>query len=81
MKSNIARVNIDNTVNERGDWWKWESTCDKCGTSIEQSDTFHSVPPDTDEADFCLKCLRELMDNKIPYEVAYKKYKRVEMQV
>lgn len=32
--------------------------------------------PDVDEVDFCVKCYRELMDQNIPYEDAYRLYKK-----
>ena len=31
MKINIKRINYDGTLNDNGNWWKWDEFCDLCG--------------------------------------------------
>jgi hypothetical protein len=52
-------------------------TCDRCGKDTGTSTFMHSKKPNTDECDFCLDCLRYLMDNNISLEEADKKYKKI----
>ena len=57
-------------------WWSWIEICDRCGAKIRNHNVCSSIEPDTDEADFCVICLRHLMGNNIPYETAKQEYKR-----
>ena len=61
---------------QSGMWWSWIENCDKCGNLIRTHLTRSSCEPDMKEADFCVKCLRYLIDNQIPYEDAKKQYKK-----
>lgn len=69
MKKNIRQSKEDSL------WWEWEEYCDKCGNSIFHGTIKSTKKPDATEADFCYECLRELVDNKISYKEAVKKYK------
>ena len=66
MKRNIQRD---------GKWYRWDETCNRCGTVICDHNLLHSQKPDTDEVDFCSTCMRHLIDNNIPYETAKSQYK------
>ena len=70
MKYNIKQSKKDSL------WWSWSQKCDRCGADCHHDGVLTSQKPDTEEADFCLKCYRELMDQGIPYKEAYKMYKR-----
>lgn len=62
MKSNIQRINYDGTLNPNGKWYKWHETCDRCGADCEKDDFMTLQAPNTTEKDYCLKCLRELLE-------------------
>lgn len=62
-------------VKKNGMWWSWIENCDRCGNLIRSHSSQSSCEPDMDEADFCVKCLRYLLDNNIPYETAKQQYK------
>lgn len=71
MKKNI-KTEIRNDMK----WYRWDEYCDCCGEPIMLSDMLTTRVPDTEEADFCLKCMRKFMDEGIPYSEAKKKYKK-----
>lgn len=62
-------------IQHKGMWWSWNETCDRCGETIHDEQSRTTGEPDTKEADFCLDCLRYLMDNDISYSEAFKEYK------
>ncbi len=76
MKTNIVRCDYLGNKKNNGKWWKYKGTCDRCGSVIEDFDMLHSQEPDQSEADFCLRCLRYLMDSEISYTDAKHLYKR-----
>ena len=76
MKNNMHAVNYNGTPNKNGHWWVWNETCDRCGRLILDESMHHSCPGDESELDFCMECLRYLMDNNIPYEQAIVLYGR-----
>lgn len=63
-------------IRQNGMWWSWIEKCDKCGKVICTHKTRTTRKPDMEQADFCSECIRYLMDNNIPYEVAKETYKK-----
>lgn len=63
-------------IKQNGMWWSWIESCDKCGELIHNHSVQSSCEPNTKEADFCVECLRYLLDNNIPYKNAKKQYRR-----
>ena len=64
MKTDIKQVTniyISNPTN----WWVWNEFCDKCGEQFRSSNIYSSSKPDENEKDYCLSCMREMIDNKI----------------
>ena len=59
-------------IKHEGIWWKYLQICDRCGEKYYFEQTNE---PNVHEADFCLNCLRYLLDNNIPYKDAEKQYK------
>lgn len=57
--------NIHHSVSKPSnmDWWDWTEICDNCGEIIEDNNYLHSVPPEEHEVQFCVKCMREFLDN------------------
>lgn len=63
-------------IQKDGMWWSWIENCDRCGKLICSCSTQNSRILDMEEADFCLECLRYLLDNNISYADAKEQYKR-----
>lgn len=63
-------------IKQSGMWWSWIENCDKCGKLIRSHSSQSSCEPNMEEADFCVECLRYLLDNNIPYSDAKKQYKK-----
>lgn len=63
-------------IKKNGMWWSWIENCDRCGKLIKDHSIQSSYQPDMEEADFCIECLRCLLDNNISYEDAKKQYKK-----
>ena len=63
-------------IKQNGMWWSHIENCDRCGKLICAHEFQHSYKPNVEEADFCIDCLRYLLDNNIPYEDAKKQYKK-----
>ena len=63
-------------IKHEGIWWNYNSTCDRCGSCIQGHEWWISSEPNTEEPDFCLKCLTYFLDNNVPYEDAKKQYGR-----
>ncbi len=74
MKINMHRVDGNGNSTPNGKWWVWTETCDKCGKLIWDENTQCSCPYDESEVDFCVNCMRELMDKDISYEQASAMY-------
>jgi len=67
MKTDIKQVtNI--YVSNPEKWWTWNAFCDKCGEQFRSPNIYSSSKPDENEKDYCLDCMREMIDNKIYYE-------------
>ena len=62
------------SVKQDGMWWSWIETCDKCGKLIHNNSVRYSCEPNIEEVDFCVDCMRYLIDNNIPYEAAKQQY-------
>ena len=61
MKTNkINYMNTDNSL----DWYIWNVFCDICGRQFRNHKIHSSVKPDENEKDYCLDCMREMIDNK-----------------
>ena len=76
MKTNVRQVDITGKETAQGKWWMWNEKCDLCGTDCQHTGIMTSKKPDLNEVDFCINCYRELMDQGIPYEEAYRRYKK-----
>ena len=63
-------------IQKDGMWWSWVELCDRCGELIYDNSFRHSCEQKTKEADFCVKCMRHMLDNNISYEDAKKQYKK-----
>ena len=59
-----------------GMWWAWDEFCDRCYKRIHGHEVKYSCEPDMNKIDFCVECLRYLLDNKISYETAKQQYKQ-----
>lgn len=64
MKSNIEQITYEGKPSSTGQWWRWHETCDRCGADCEKDSWQTMTPPDTEEKDYCINCLRELLKNK-----------------
>lgn len=62
MKSDIKSRNSDTVKNMV--WWSWVEACDICGKHIHGHEIETLKEPDTDEKDYCIGCLHELLKNK-----------------
>ena len=62
-------------IKHNGMWWTWIEKCDKCGKLIRNHSVQNSSEPCIEEVDFCIECLRYLINNNIPYDDAKKQYK------
>ena len=58
---------MKNHIKQEGMWWKWIETCDRCGSMIREYNVRSTNKPNTEEADFCVNCLKYFLDNNIPY--------------
>lgn len=76
MKTDIRRVNYQGEPDPRGDWWTWVEYCDRCGCVVKDHATQSMKEPFINEVDFCYCCLRYLIDNDVPYEVASEQYSK-----
>ena len=64
MKTDIKQVTniyISNPTN----WWVWNEFCDKCGKQCRSQNVFSGSKPNENEKDYCLDCMREMIDDKI----------------
>jgi len=63
MKTDIKQVtNIYISNPEK--WYIWNEFCDKCGKKCRYQNISSSSKPDKSEKDYCLDCIREMIDNK-----------------
>ena len=56
MKINIKQIGL---------WWKWDEYCNNCGKQIRDDEFSSSAKPDEDNPDYCLECLRKMLDGII----------------
>jgi len=63
MKTNIIKINYMNTEKSL-DWYIWNAFCDKCGKQFRNHKIHSSSKSDESEKDYCLDCMREMIDNK-----------------
>lgn len=75
MKYNIKRINYDGKESPYGDWWQYNEKCDKCGAKIRECSIMTSERPNTEESDFCVKCVLGLIKDNVSYAEAHGKYK------
>ena len=64
MKTDIKQVSYMD-INESGDWYVWNEFCDLCGKQYRGYNNFSGSKPDENEKDYCLDCMREMLDSKI----------------
>lgn len=76
MKYNIKRTNYHGKPCKNGKWWSWDEKCDRCGADCKHTGIMTTERPQMDEADFCIQCYRDLIEQKIPYKQAYEMYKK-----
>ena len=65
MKTNIQRINYEGILDKNGKCWRWKEYCDICGADCGKSDFQMMFKPDREEKDYCISCLRRLVDEKI----------------
>ena len=63
MKYDIKQVNYQGEPDNKGGWWEWKETCDKCGRDCS-IDAMTTCKPDLTKPDFCIDCLREMVFKK-----------------
>ena len=51
-------------INKSGDWYIWNAFCDECEKQFRSHNIYSSAKPDENEKDYCLDCMREMIDNK-----------------
>lgn len=65
MKSNIKKWPFNTTTSSTVNfWYSWTEYCDRCGKLIHDNDLHTSKEPDLEEKDYCIDCLRELLEEK-----------------
>lgn len=64
MKTNIQRINYNGDLDSNGKWYKWHEVCDICGADCNKDDVQTMTPPDIKEEDYCINCLRHLLQLK-----------------
>jgi len=62
MKTDIKQISYMD-INESGDWYVWNEFCDLCGKKYRGYNVFSGSKPDENEKDYCLDCMREMLDN------------------
>lgn len=67
MKINIERIDYNGRLNPMGKWWRWQEFCDICGADCGKTGWQTMQEPDVKEEDYCLSCLRKLMEEKKKY--------------
>lgn len=40
-------------------WYSWDEICDNCGAIIHNHSVETTSPPNTNEEDYCVECLRK----------------------
>jgi len=75
MKTHIEQVEYMN-LNKLGKCWVWNAFCDKCGNQFRSRNVFSFSEPDENEKDYCLNCMREMIDDNLlnQGEDKYEKY-------
>ena len=68
MKTDIKQVSYMD-INESGDWYVWNEFCDLCGKQYKGHNVSSGSKPDENENDYCLDCMREMIDNKIKEKI------------
>ena len=77
MKKNMSEVSYKSPKQDQtgSGWWSWNEWCDKCGKVIHTKESMlHSCPQDESQPDYCVECLRSLIDDNIPYEQTIAEY-------
>lgn len=67
MKINVMTVkyNTANFIPDKCTWFTWKETCDNCGNTIHELNDYTTTEyPDTEEKDYCLKCMRKYIDDR-----------------
>jgi len=68
LKTNIQQVkyNDKSDVPDKCVWYSWDEVCDNCGNVIHKFKDFITtgVPNDAED-DYCLPCLRVLLDKEL----------------
>ncbi len=64
MKTYIKKHPFNTTTSSPVEsfWYSWTESCDRCGRLIKNTDDFYTtIKPNTNEKDYCINCLRELL--------------------
>ena len=61
MKTDIKQVTNIYISNPK-DWWIWNEFCDICGKQYRSQNVSSSNKPDESEKDYCLDCMRKMID-------------------
>ena len=52
-------------VSKSGDWYVWNEFCDKCGKQFRDYSIFSGDKSDENKNDYCVSCLRKMLDDMI----------------
>ena len=62
MKENIKRVDYHKKPSQKGKWYVWVEKCDRCGKVYRTDEIMSMQPPNMEEHDYCVNCLRYLLN-------------------
>ena len=64
MKKNVTKTESKDVKGMF--WYSWDEYCDRCGEQVWKCGEMQTLKnPDLDEKDYCVKCLEELLENRI----------------
>lgn len=65
MKTKIRTVISDGSLGQADFYWKYSTICDMCGQPCSKIDTIYIQKPNTKEKDYCVICIRKLLDENL----------------
>lgn len=79
------KYNVKTWKGDKGlTWFAYDYRCERCGKKCKEGSRgwMTTQAPDFTELDLCVKCIRELLNSKIPYEeIKDKFYKPYECEI